>query len=240
MSGDIRNINLKFECKADWGSMPFIDGIKHCGHCRKNVYDFTDAKQSEFLNILAENNNNICGRFNAEQMVAKHSVLPAWKKWLSAAMVLVGINILNNKAEAQAAEKVPTTAGPTKAGEVFHVVLGEPIAMATMPEGNKNLLIRSNYDQQARFPGGVPAYTKFMLKHIRFKQGMTKGKVVLTFNVNTDGSLDGYKILLTLDPLSDEEALNALKSFPKWEPATIKGIPVKSEYTLPVYFDFPQ
>src|ERR1700748_2997907 len=102
MEDNIKNIRLKFNCPADWNAMETVDGGKFCDHCQKKVHDFTDTKQDIFLKILAENEGNVCGRYRLEQTTQQINInSPTWKKWLSAAMLIVGINIFNNKVVAQ-------------------------------------------------------------------------------------------------------------------------------------------
>jgi hypothetical protein len=234
MSEQIKNIKLKFSCTADWDSMPVVDGVKSCEHCSKKVYDFTGSKQDEFLRILAENNNNICGRFSTDQMAVNHPILPAWKKWVSAALVLVGINLFN-KVEAQTKEQQPTVAELAKVNpRVVNIMMGEPIPITTMPKGNKSLLIR--HDEAAKFPGGISALSSYILKKGKFKEDII-GRMIVSFTVNTDGTLSDYKIIHGLDENEDKEVIDALKSSPKWEPAISNGKAVKSVFILPVTFN---
>ncbi|WP_183576687.1 energy transducer TonB [Mucilaginibacter sp. X5P1] len=216
MGEQIKNIRLKFSCNADWDNMISIDGIKHCDHCQKKVYDFIDAKHNEFLKILAENNNNICGRFLPEQMARKHPALPAWKQWLSAAMVLVGINIFNNRADAQDTKPKITNQSRTKidSNAVFGGV--DPI--------------------QPTFPGGMSAYKDFLLKNLHYDKGMLNGKVLVYFEVKPDGSLNNLRILKGLSKLNDDEVIRVFKLSPKWVPALLNGKPVLSNYSVPVLF----
>jgi len=218
MSEQIKNIKLKFSCTADWDSMPVVDGVKSCEHCSKKVYDFTGSKQDEFLRILAENNNSICGRFSAEQMAVTHPVLPAWKKWVSAALVLVGINLFNNKAEAQQTNrKTETVKFPSPA-----VAMGD-VEIIT-------------YDSVAHYKAGEAAFKLFVNTNLRYSNDMQMGKEIIEFNVNKDGSLSNFKIVRSLGPENDAEAIRVLKLSPKWSPAIFKGNPVTSTYTLPIDF----
>jgi hypothetical protein len=104
----IKNIQLKFSCNANWEAMtPDGDG-RFCNRCQKKVYDFTDSKAAEFQQILAENNYNVCGRFTMQQMATEPILLPKWKKWLSAALVLIGITLTHCKST-----KIQTLTGDT-------------------------------------------------------------------------------------------------------------------------------
>jgi hypothetical protein len=216
MDEQIKNIRLKFSCNADWDNMKSVDGVKHCDHCQKKVYDFTDAKQHEFLTILAESNNNICGRFLPEQMARKHPSLPAWKKWLSAAMVLVGINIFNNNADAQNTKPKITNQNTAKI--------------------DSNAVFGGVESTEPVFPGGMPAYKDFLLKNLHCDKGMLNGKVLVSFEVKPDGSLNNLRIVRGLSKLNDDEVIRVFKLSPKWVPALLNGKPVSSVYTIPVLF----
>jgi len=218
MSEPIKNISLNFNCPVDWNSMePLADG-KYCSHCQKKVYDLTNSKQDVFLKLLAENNNHICGRFRQEQMASKHIALPAWKKWLSAALVLVGINILNNKAFAQGAPlKITAPSATTKEPEVFVGGVGPG---SGMPE----------------FPGGLEAFGAFLSKNIHYTNTMKNGRVIVSFTVSAKGDLVDFKVERSVSPIDDNAAIAALKLSPKWKPGTMNGKPVPTRYTVPVSF----
>jgi hypothetical protein len=222
MDKQIENVRLRFQCHEDWERMPAADGARHCGHCQKKVYDFTDARQEEFLLILAENNNNVCGRFRTEQMASKHFVLPAWKKWVSAAMVLIGVNIFNNKVEAQRVK--PTIQKQRAAANNQESVVG-----IVVPDG-------SEYKEMPEFIGGYDGFNKFLLKNLHFGKGMTSGRVIASFDINANGKLNNCKIERGLGSLNDNEVLRVLKLSPKWKPAMQNGKPVACRYYLPVAF----
>jgi protein TonB len=218
MSEPIKNISLTFNCPVDWSSMePLADG-KYCAHCYKKVYDLTNSKQDVFLKLLAENNNSICGRFKREQMAPQHIVLPGWKKWLSAALVLVGINIFNNKAYAQGAPlKITNQSVEIKEPDI---VVGGIGTASVMPE----------------FPGGDEAFIAFLTKNIHYTKTMKNGRVIISFTVSAKGDLEDFKIERSVSTIDDNAAINALKLSPKWKPGTLNGKPIATRYTIPVSF----
>jgi len=108
MANDIENIQLKFSCDANWEAMIPDGGGRFCAKCQKKVYDFTNCKVAEFQQILAENNYKVWGRFNLQQMATEPILLPKWKKWLSAALVLIGITLTHCKSN-----KTQTLTGDT-------------------------------------------------------------------------------------------------------------------------------
>ena len=81
---------------------------------------------------------------------------------------------------------------------------------------------------------------KFIADNIRApkecEESDAQGRVILGFTVNEDGSLSDIKVMRSITPYLDEEAIRVVKSMPKWNPAKQNGKPVKSKYTLPVTF----
>ena len=61
-----------------------------------------------------------------------------------------------------------------------------------------------------------------------------RGKVMLQFTVESDGSLDNVKVLRGIDPRLDAEAVRVVSSSPRWEWHTENPKPVT--YTFPVIF----
>jgi hypothetical protein len=224
MESEIQNIRLKFNCDADWNSMATADGGRHCNSCNKKVYDFTDAKQYEFLQILAENNHNICGRFRLDQMAPKPIYVPVWKKWVSAALVLLGLNILNDKVVAQGKPIAPKSFGHIKQVKFPPpVIVGD---VATL-----------KYDRLPEFPGGEKALQSFLLKNLHFTKGMINGNVFANFHITANGSLSNIEIVRKLSKANDAEVIRVLKMSPKWKPAILKGKAVAyPAYTIPVNF----
>ncbi len=216
MDEQIENIRLKFSYDADWDSMEYVDGIKHCIHCQKKVYDFTDAKPNEFLKILAENNNNVCGRFKQEQMTTSHIVLPAWKKWVSAALVLIGINVFNNETQAQALKTKTVSQDSTK--KDLTGITGFFLQVEPHPHG------------------GLKVFQEFLSNNLHYTPKMKSGKVFATFTVNKDGSVTDIRIVRGLSKLNDDEVTRVLKLSPKWTPGVENGKPVAVAFTIPVNF----
>ena len=62
------------------------------------------------------------------------------------------------------------------------------------------------------------------------------GKVYVVFIVNEDGSLSDVKVIKSISPELDKEAIRVVKSMPKWNPAKQNGKTVKMKYVVPVNF----
>ncbi len=215
MNQEITNIRLQFACTKNWDNMTAADAGKFCHDCKTIVYDFTNVKQNEFLTIMAQNNNNVCGKFRKEQLALQPVFMPVWKKLLSAAMILIGINIFNNKAQAQ-----------TKAATAAE--------QHTSPDSNKLFGMITTNDP--KFLGGPEALSKFLLNNIQYKDGIIDGRVILVFTVKKDGSLSDIRAVRSVSPANSEEAVRVLKLSPKWIPGTDSGKARDVAYTMPVMF----
>ena len=90
------------------------------------------------------------------------------------------------------------------------------------------------------FPGGTSALMEFLNKNIRYPEEACKkdiqGRVVCSFVVEKDGSISDAKIVRSVDPSLDEEALRIVNSMPNWTPGTQDGKPVRVKYTIPLTF----
>lgn len=219
MTEPIKNIKLQFSCPIDWESMESLDGAKYCHHCQKKVYDFSNTNQDEFLKILAQNNGNLCGRYRKSQMAQRTTSLRNWKKWLSAATLLIGVNVVSIKVDAQSSQHPVTDLKPP-AKQPDIVVGGIGQELEKMPE----------------FPGGFDRFTSFITKNTRYSKKMGKGRVFVSFLVNKTGVLSDFKIERGVSPITDQEALRVLKLSPKWTPAVQNGKPVPLRYIVPISF----
>ena len=95
-------------------------------------------------------------------------------------------------------------------------------------------------EQMPEFPGGQIAMLNFLSKNIRYPEAAHKagiqGRVVATFVVEKDGSISNAKVMRSIDPLLDAEALRVINSMPNWIPGKQDGKPVAVKYTVPVSF----
>lgn len=92
----------------------------------------------------------------------------------------------------------------------------------------------------AEYPGGQTALFSFLAKAVEYPeearvQGIT-GTVLVKFVVEKDGTISNAKVVVPLHPLLDEAAVQGIRRMPKWNPATIKGQPVRSYWNIPLAF----
>ncbi len=62
------------------------------------------------------------------------------------------------------------------------------------------------------------------------------GIVSVNFQILDDGSIGEAKVVRSVHPDLDAEALRVVKSMPKWTPGTVDGKPVAVWFTIPISF----
>lgn len=95
-------------------------------------------------------------------------------------------------------------------------------------------------EQMPQYPGGEMELMKYLSSNIKYptmaaEQGI-EGRVVLQFVVGKDGRISDVKVVRTLDPACDKEAVRVVKSMQKWIPGMQNGRNVPVYFTLPVLF----
>ncbi|MCH5226931.1 MAG: energy transducer TonB [Muribaculaceae bacterium] len=95
-------------------------------------------------------------------------------------------------------------------------------------------------DDQPKFPGGEEALKKYVEENTRYpevaKENGIEGIVVVGFLVNTDGSLQQFKIVRFIDPDLENEAVRVVKGMPAWIPAEKDGTPIEAPSKVEVPF----
>ena len=95
-------------------------------------------------------------------------------------------------------------------------------------------------EQMPSFPGGDAELMKFLHDHMKYpvvaEENGIQGRVICTFVVERDGSISDVKVVKSVDPSLDKEAVRVLKSMPKWIPGKQNGSAVRVKYTVPVTF----
>ena len=95
-------------------------------------------------------------------------------------------------------------------------------------------------EQMPSFPGGDAELMKFLHDHMKYpavaEENGIQGRVIATFVVERDGSISDVKVIKSVDPSLDKEAIRVLKSMPKWIPGKQNGSAVRVKYTVPVTF----
>lgn len=95
-------------------------------------------------------------------------------------------------------------------------------------------------EQMPSFPGGSGAMLQWMAKNIHYPEAAqeicAQGRVIVGFIVERDGSITGVKVLRSIDPTLDKEAVSLVKRMPRWTPGKQNGQAVRVSYNVPVTF----
>ena len=90
------------------------------------------------------------------------------------------------------------------------------------------------------YKGGLPAFYNYLGHNIHYpdyeKAHNIRGKVLVYFVVEKDGSLSHVKIVKHVSENIDAEAIRVVKDSPNWIPATLYGRRVAVRYTIPINF----
>jgi periplasmic protein TonB len=90
--------------------------------------------------------------------------------------------------------------------------------------------------------GGLEKFRDWIQKTTNYPQEAfdrkLRGKVVLTFIVEKDGTVSNVTVVQGADPLLDEAAVKAISGSPKWTPGLQRGEPARVRFLIPLNFMF--
>lgn len=91
-----------------------------------------------------------------------------------------------------------------------------------------------------QFPGAPGDMLKFFKNNIKYPksayEAKKQGTVIVNFIVGKDGNISDAKVMKSVDPDLDAEAVRVVNSMPKWSPGKQNGEAVDVKYTVPVIF----
>jgi TonB family protein len=95
-------------------------------------------------------------------------------------------------------------------------------------------------EHMPEFPGGERVLTTFIQQNLHYpksaKENKEEGRVVVTFVIDTNGSIENPIVLKKISPDIDLEALRIVRSLPKFKPGMNREKKVKVMYSLPINF----
>ena len=104
----------------------------------------------------------------------------------------------------------------------------------------REMVYRDVIDQMPQFPGGFPALARWLGENMTYpptcySEGI-EGRVVVEFIVDKSGAVRDAKVLKSVHPELDAEALRLVSIMPRWSPYKLNGKAQKNRYTMPVIF----
>ena len=118
-------------------------------------------------------------------------------------------------------------------------VSSDTMAIEELRDGEQEI----TYDEvevMPSFPGGLTALMQWLSENTKYPAEAAKhgvqGRVVVQFVVEKDGSVTMIKVIESVDPSLDEEAVRVVKGMPNWIPGKHNGSAVRVKYSIPVTF----
>ena len=95
-------------------------------------------------------------------------------------------------------------------------------------------------ERTPEFPGGMSELMKYLQRNVRYpaaaQQAGIQGKVEVEFTVKKDGSVSDVKVIRSVNPELDAEAVRVISAMPKWKPGEQRGTPVDARFEMPIVF----
>ena len=95
-------------------------------------------------------------------------------------------------------------------------------------------------EKMPSFPGGDAELLKYIATNIKYpkesQDNGEQGRVICSFIVGRDGSVNNPEVLRGVTPLLNEEAVRVINTMPRWNPGMQRGKAVAVKYTVPFTF----
>lgn len=95
-------------------------------------------------------------------------------------------------------------------------------------------------EKMPSFPGGDAELLKYIATNIKYPKDSQdngeQGRVICSFIVGRDGSVNNPEVLRGVTPLLNEEAVRVINTMPRWNPGMQRGKAVAVKYTVPITF----
>lgn len=96
-------------------------------------------------------------------------------------------------------------------------------------------------DRDAEFPGGMLGLGQYITDNLQYpasaKEKGISGNVRVSYIIDKDGSIIDAKVIDSVDPDLDNEALRLIRSMPKWKPGVRKSRYVKMRTSTVINFE---
>lgn len=91
------------------------------------------------------------------------------------------------------------------------------------------------------FPGGKEAMMSWLRANFYYPEEAVengiRGRVIVSFVVEKDGSIADVEIEKSAHPLLDKWSIGLVKKMPKWIPGTQNGSPVRVKFSMPLNYN---
>lgn len=154
---------------------------------------------------------------------------------IHAALLLTLFLIAGTIGFAQVDKPAPST------DTVKHVVAVDTVKTSGS-EDESDIFI--SVDEFPEYPGGPEAMNDYLMNKIFYPRealvDRAEGTVIVSFIVNSNGSISKIKVIKGLHKLLDKIAADAVKGMPLWKAGKIQGKAVRTQVNLPIRFMLPE
>ncbi len=117
---------------------------------------------------------------------------------------------------------------------------GKLISGISLDKNGKKYKYNQVFDQP-RYKSGQKSISKHIIKNFKIPssayENKTFGRILVSFRIKKNGTIDDIKIARGVCPDCDKEAIRVVKLLGKWKPAKSRGQNVNVRYTLPITFN---
>ncbi|MCR5130790.1 MAG: M56 family metallopeptidase [Prevotella sp.] len=204
------------------------------------------AYQYHLLGLAyGKNVATVCNNFNVLPLKLRIRMMNKQRtnKWLRAKYLLVAPIVLLSLVACNlgSGPKDAVEAEAQESPDTMSVVVGKGLPgvdsaqVSNDPEGTFDVV-----EKMPEFPGGMSELMNYLMKNVKYpKEAIDKGiegRVIIQFVVAKDGSVINPRVVKSVSPELDAEALRVVKSMPNWKPGMQNDKPVNVKYTIPVSF----
>lgn len=97
-------------------------------------------------------------------------------------------------------------------------------------------------DSWPKYPGGSDGITKHIITNVKYlaaaREAKVQGEVVIAYLVQKDGTVGDVRVVKSVHPALDQEAIRVIQLMKPWKPAIQRGEPVK--VLMQQKFDFKE
>lgn len=95
-------------------------------------------------------------------------------------------------------------------------------------------------EEMPEFPGGTGELMKYLSMNMKYPKdaydNKVQGRVIVSFVVSKDGTIKDPKVIHSVYPSLDKEAIRVVEQMPKWTPGKQRGEAVNVSFTIPITF----
>lgn len=157
------------------------------------------------------------------------------------ALTMFACNPSREKTVAEPEEVIPEEIIPEVSDAIPATLQYNTVDADNSAAGTKESVPFALVDVKPQFQGGdAKTFATWVSEHLSYpdeaKEAGISGRALLEFTISETGKLGNIKVLRSVHPIVDAEAVRVVQSSPDWTPGKDNGQPVPVTYQFPVIF----